>query len=36
MLELTLGGNHGQGAFAFLACLIIQFADHSDPQAMEF
>jgi hypothetical protein len=35
-LELTLGGDHGKGAFTFLACLIIQFTDGSDPQVMEF
>jgi hypothetical protein len=35
-LELTLGGDHGKGAFTFLACLIIRFTDDSDPQVMEF
>jgi hypothetical protein len=35
-LELTLGGDHGKGAFTFLACLIIRFTDGSDPQVMEF
>jgi hypothetical protein len=28
--ELTLGGDHGKGAFTFLACLMIGFADGSD------
>jgi hypothetical protein len=35
-LELTLGGDHGKGAFTFLACLIIRFTDGSDPKVMEF
>jgi hypothetical protein len=33
--ELTLGGDHGKGAFTFLACLIIRFADGSDPKEIE-
>jgi hypothetical protein len=35
-LELTLGGDHGRGAFTFLGCLIIRYTDGSDPQVMEF
>ena len=35
-LELTLGGDHGKGAFTLLACLIIRFTDALDPQVMEF
>jgi hypothetical protein len=34
-IELTLGGDHGKGAFTFLACLIIRFVDNSDPVETE-
>ena len=34
--ELTLGGDHGKGAFnTFLACLIIRFVDNFDPVETE-
>jgi hypothetical protein len=33
--ELTLGGDHGKGAFTFLACCINRFADGSDPLEIE-
>jgi hypothetical protein len=36
-MELTLGGDHGKGAFTFIACLIIQFEDPlEEPQVLEF
>jgi hypothetical protein len=36
-MELTLGGNHGKGAFTFIACLIARFEDPSEePQVLEF
>jgi hypothetical protein len=36
-MELTLGGDHGKGAFTFIACLIIRFEDPlEEPQVLEF
>jgi hypothetical protein len=36
-MELTLGGDHGKGAFTFIACLIVRFEDPSEePQVLEF
>jgi hypothetical protein len=34
-LELTLRGDHGKGAFTFLACLIVRFEDGSDSVEIE-
>jgi hypothetical protein len=36
-MELTLGGDHGKGAFAFIACLIVRLDNPSEaPQVLEF
>jgi hypothetical protein len=36
-MELTLGGDHGKGAFTFIACQIVRFEDPSEePQVLEF
>ena len=36
-MDLTLGGDHGKGAFTFIACLIIRFEDPlEEPQVLEF
>jgi hypothetical protein len=36
-MELTLGGDHGKGAFTFIACLIVWFEDPLEaPQVLEF
>ncbi len=36
-MELTLGGDHGKGAFTFIACLIVRFEDPlEEPQVLEF